>query len=286
MNAKPSFNDLLEEVGSVSEALRKAKREFLEADAAYDARGTRLAQAVVQQAENYSDPKNRRAKMIQQSARTLAADIKDFDRLRIRLMEHMAFLLLQLESVSVSLTVEAATWPASAAAAAGAPLDIIRSFQGDLSRVQARLVFLAARAVLAGRNVLAAIRAATNLIRLRHGKLEQYLEETLTIDIDAALDSAHDILAAEVREEMYKTILEGAAKVLGVAAETAFPIVKIATIGHELYENLQKIKKRYARGEVDEVLDFSDQVHLENQSVEKDLTLFEVLREALAASVP
>ena len=285
MNANPSFNDLLAEVGSVSEALRKAKREFLDTDAAYDARGTKVEDAVVKQAENYSDPKNHRAKVIQESARRLQSDLEDFGRLRTVLTEQMALLLLQLDSVAASLQAEATKWPASDAAKAREPIDVVRSFHGEFSQEQARLVFLAARGVLAGRNVLAAIRAATNLIRLRQGKLEQYLEETLTIDIDAALDSAHDILAAEVREEMYKTILEASAKALGVAAETVFPIVKIATIGHELYENLQKLKKRYARGEVDEVLDFSDQVHLENESVEKDLALFESLRTALAAKV-
>jgi hypothetical protein len=286
MSANPSFNELLEEMKSISEALTRSKQEFLDTESAYDARGTKLEQAVLKQVENYSNPENKRAKLIQQSALTLAADIKDFTRLRTELMTQLTFLLWQLNLTASSLMADALSWPAADAIKAREPIDVVRSFSRDLDQIQARLVFLAARAVIAGSHVLGALRAATNLIRLRQGKLELYLEEALTVDVDAALDAAQDILAAELREETYKAILEASAQAIGIAAETVFPILKIATISHELYDKLQNLKKRYARGEVDEVLDFSDQVHLENGAIEKDLALFESLRTALAANVP
>ena len=106
------------------------------------------------------------------------------------------------------------------------------------------------------------------------------------MNVDAVLEGIDDIAKAQLREEVYKAILEAAAKSVGVAAETVFPIVKVATITHDLYLSVKKAREHYRRESVDDMLDFSRQVHAENETVEKDEELFRTLRESLAHEVP
>jgi hypothetical protein len=285
MDPNTSIKDLLAEMEAIDKALVEQKQELLDTEVAYSNRGRKLEDAVESYLHNYSDPKNQRARTIQETSVKLTYEIKSFTGRRIDILNGIAFLLMQLNLTAASLMTEAIPWLTAEPSKASEPLDIVRSFQVDMDRMQARLVLLAARAIIAGTMVLSALQVAINLIRLRQGKLESYLGETLSINIDAALDAVQDVAAAVIREETYKALLETSAQVLGVAVESVFPLVKLATIAHDLYSKLAALKKRYGREEVDDMLDFFDQIQNENDAIRKTVELFDAVREGLARTV-
>lgn len=285
MNSNPTLNELLRELDSVSKKLVQAKKDFLAAEATYENRGSKLETVIVNRVEEYIA--GDRARLLREAAQNLRADIKKFTELRINIMNEVGFLLMQLNLTAAGLAIEAWSWPEPVEVTSNDPRETIRSFVRTLDRKQAQLLLVAARSIEAGRNVVSALEVAKSLILIRQAGFELYLEETLTVNIEAALDAAEDIMAAALREEIYKAVLEAGAEALGVAVATVFPIVKIVTIGHELHSKLQKMKDRYKKREsADELLDLWDHVNLENEAIEKDLLLFASVREAMAKDVP
>ncbi len=283
----PKLNPLLDEMTIVEKALNQAKHEYLDAEAVYSDRGSSLEQAVLREIENYRKPENQRAQIIREQAGKVERDIRRFLHLRANLSTELAMLLMQMNLTLEAFVIDALTWPASPAVDVQSDLLAeVKAFLKSADKKQANLVLSAAKAILIGMKVTEALKLATIVIKIRQGKLEQYMNEVSTVNVDALLEGINDIAKAELREEVYKAILEAAAKAVGVAAETVFPIVKVATITHELYLNIKKAKERYRRENVDDMLDFSQQVHAENETVEKDEELFRTLREWLLNEIP
>jgi hypothetical protein len=281
---KPTFKEMQEELRTLDAKLSQAKKEFLDAGSVYDTRGIKREKAVLEKLETYLDPD--RDEVIRKAALNLQAEVKSFDRLRTALLSRMSLLSIQLNLTAQSLIVDALTWPTSTSSKANDPLDPARSFLHDLDRMQTRLVVLSAMAIIVAENVLAALATATGLINLREAQLDKYLHKVLTIDVDKALDAAEGIVQAQLREDVYKAILEAGAKAIGATAETVAPILKIAVIARELYLKFQELKKLKGRTDVDELLGLTRQLDIENKAIEENLKYFDALREALAKKVP
>lgn len=283
MSPNITSKELLDELPRVGAALNQARTNYLDADAAFDKRGSALEKTVIAEVDNYRDPENKRAKVVRERAAAVAADIQRFPGLRASLATDLALLLVQMQMKIKSFETDVLTFPTGTAVDPKDPLGEVRAFLKDANKKQATQVLLVTKAILIGMKVVNVLNVATNLIEIRQGKLEAYLDEVLTVNVDKAIDSVEDIVKAEIREEAYKQILEAAAKVVGVAVETVLPVVKIATITTELYLNLKRLKKqRYGRAAVDDMLDLSDQIRTETEAFEKDLELFGYLGDAIS----
>jgi hypothetical protein len=108
MSTMPSFKELMDEIGAIAESLPKAKEDYLEADSTYDGRGVQLEKAVLKNAHEYLEEKNRKAERIKEAARDLEENIRSFNRLRGSLSENEVFRtdLAIFESIRESLANE------------------------------------------------------------------------------------------------------------------------------------------------------------------------------------
>lgn len=278
------LGELLDLLDQTERAVKESLAEFLRTFAVYDARGVQLEQAVIGRVRPYRDPANDRDVVIQQAARDIERGISNFLELRTRLVEKISILRLEFATDELSQVVEALKGLESPAAAVPeTPIEVVRSFLDTLEKAQVRYVLLAAQAVAVRRNVLKAQVVATALIQLRQAESERYLREALSVDLDAVLDSAQDILTAEARDVFIEECLKAAAQVLGVTVETVFPVVRIATIVHDLHRSVVDLENRYKRTDVDSLLEFSRQVRSANEAATRDLELIDCVTDAIAA---
>jgi hypothetical protein len=287
MNATQSpLELLLSELSTLDAELKASSDEFKAADDAYDRAEPSLRAKADPRIERYSEPD--RAAILRENARELLRRMGDFSETRTQAWEKMAALRVQLNANAVASLRKATSDIAAAASAPGVPTRPTASAQDllkKLTSVQARQVLLASRMVLAGRKVIDAQRLAARLTELRQQRIEGYLGQAAS-NGSKILKAAGDLLKDEARDEALKQLIEASAKVAGVAAEQAAPILKVLTVSYSLYKKVHDMQPYTPKGDIDDVLNLLTEVRQDDQTNEGMLHLLTSLEEALAVSIP
>src|ERR1700730_939248 len=286
MDAIPTREEVSADLAMLDTAYKKARADYKEADEAYTTRGNNLARLLRLRTEPYLDPENDRAPNIQHRAHNIVDSTNTFSRLHDQLRFSMALLFLQLDQTLMSLIVELLRWPTNSniPGTPGDPLEAARSFLAQLNKQEQRAILLTSKALLLGGKTVGAVQLAAKVLNIRLGKMEEYLGEELTINLEAALAAA-DVFGAELRQEAYKIALAAAAEALGIAATAVVLPLKYFTLGREAYKRYQEVKRRYRRHKVDEMMVFSTDMHTDDEGFEEELKSISAVKDELAAVV-
>ncbi|MBK7876327.1 MAG: hypothetical protein IPJ77_11310 [Planctomycetes bacterium] len=248
-------------------------------NAGYDSRGPQLRRVLLARLGPYADPENDRDLVIRQAVEAIEADVKWFERFCVDAQSDIGLLRLELQMADLSLSRDAIE-----AAIGAMPVVTTNTIPGantvprvDSEGFHTKLVVILARSIAMGLAVTRAQDVARALIAIHQTELERYLSESLSADIDAVLDTADEILADEARDKIVEEGLKAAAALAGVAAETLFPLAKIATIALDLHKGIKELKTRYRRGDVDDLFAFARRLRELNDVGRSDLKLLKGL---------
>jgi hypothetical protein len=134
----------------------------------------------------------------------------------------------------------------------GAMATQLKNLRVDERAFVERNTQIAARATVIGEQCIAAYKVATGMVVVRQARIEGFLSQSVSANIEAVLDSVEEVLKTQVRDAILEEALKAAAQVVGAAL---LP-VNIVSAALDLSKAIRDLRSRHQRGPVDEVLDF------------------------------
>ncbi len=286
-----NFND---EFKDVIRSLEGARKEFLTASESYDLAGRRFQNLAIEELERLGDPTSGRAAQIQDCARATIMDIRDFARTHAELTTVVMNLLMTFNQKVISYTLE--TIPVSVfetpADSNLSTIETVHLYIESLDGKQQENAALAATAILLGRQVADAVRAATQPITTRQETLELAVRELIPDRPApaAGMGQATPIAceAAELRLTILEEILKQAALELGTHIPIAGIVLSIARVASDVRARQTALKERYdrqvrivdaqfPRGPIDAMFDLPAQLQDEERITEGVIYLLDQL---------
>jgi hypothetical protein len=279
-----NFND---EFKDVIRSLEGARKEFLTASESYDLAGRRFQNLAIEELERLGDPASGRAAQIQDCARATIMDIRDFARTHAELTTGVMNLLMTFNQKVISYTLEMIPvsvfeTPADSNLSA---IENVHLYIENLDVKQQENAALAATAILLGRQVADAVRAATQPITTRQGTLELAVRELIPrcspppAGIGQVTPIACEAAAPELRLTILEEILKQAALELGTHIPIAGIVLSIARVASDVRARQTALKERYdlqvrivdaqsQRGPIDAMFDLPAQLQDEERITE------------------
>jgi hypothetical protein len=279
-----NFND---EFKDVIRSLEGVRKEFLTASESYELAGRRFQNLAIEQLEHLGDPASGRGAEIQDCARTTIMDIRDFARTHAELTTRVMNLLMTFNQKVISYTLEMIPvsifeTPADSNFSA---VENVHLYIDNLDVKQQENAALAAVAILLGRQVADAVRAATQPIVTRQGTLELAVRELIPhcssppVGIGQVMPIACEAAAPELKLTILEEILKQAALELGTHIPIAGIVLSIARVGSDVRARQTALKERCdlqlsivdaqsQRGPIDAMFDLPAQLQDEERITE------------------
>lgn len=283
-----SLSDELAAVHERLDASRKARNKAL---TSYEETGAGLAGQAIERLAEYDH--DDRALLIRSAARATSQDVNSFSEVDLRLMAASGFadggasqvaMKAQTHLVEAGLNTMAERLDLLQAAMNAMANDNVavarplRRRLADLEPFEQKAVAVSRQAIEAGNACATALQATAHVLDLRQAAFSAYLGED--VDFLAILEQFKETFATE-------GVFEGSAHVLTEVAELVAPgvpiagtLVMIARISWDIRSKLQSLRAPTpARGDVDDMLDFGQQIQFELETAENVIGLLDQVRE-------
>lgn len=243
----------------VTEAVRKARDEFLAADDGYvEAGADRL---VIDRLAPYFDPARRRAKVISDYAHGLSVEVAAFDCARASLTERLAILSAALEQ-----SILAIAQAMLAEAMAGAPrIGRLGGAGDEAAAIGERLDALHDLAIRIGHEYAWALRLTKALIELRQAELERYVADVPHLDAKTLFGQFVEIATEEgiwtIGEEFLKEVVVHGVPVVAIAGG-------VLRVGRGLREKARAMEAHYESGPLDRMFALAEETDDERELID------------------
>jgi hypothetical protein len=260
------MTDVMKQIGEVREQLQRSKEQYLEADKNYDSAGVELEDRICDHLNQYLDPKEKRAKRIQDAARDFIAQIREFKDTRMSLASKISFLLIGMDQAIYELYNKVRT---TGMEAMNQLLDDVNQQLNRINQATERkkntsdqestpssiddakkllhsqkleksMGLIALSAVEIGTKVAKAETLAANLITLRQKTLEAYFGQHVVTDSRVVLQAIEELFRDKTKEEILEKSIEIVGEILQLTGEELDPILKARKIGKDLREKYWK----------------------------------------------
>ncbi|MBS1892995.1 MAG: hypothetical protein JST59_16990 [Actinobacteria bacterium] len=275
--------DLQREFDEAFERLQKVLAQSRDSFLRDVAEGPRLESEVLAQLSNYSDPDRRRARLIRESAEALEAEIKA-GRPTIQAIGQEQS-VVSMKAVAALTAVAKDTMEAIGQALhvdAGDTGEVLARLAAGMTEAQVESSLALARGITIARSLTTAAAAANLLVNLRENELESYLNQAPTSTELTMAEALWDLVAEEGAIGIAEHLL---VELVGVANPVGGLIVAIARITIEMRRKATELRQVYARGDVDEMLDFADRMSVQHKWAEEVIDLLEKTGELAAIKI-
>lgn len=265
--------NLYNESRRMLERLSAAKQNFIAAAAAsYTESGKALELDVCEVLANYYDPANGRALLIQRTAQELSEEIKRFGKTVSDVEQQYITTSSAVELAMVKLLGKAMDnyVVAFSPTRASDP----RAVMEGLSDADKQNVLLRVQGIVVGERLATAIQVAAGLLRLRQAELKSYLGQAPPGEALSIRQALIEAVASEGAWTAAEYLLTEVGKVIGTAIPIANIVISIATIALDLRSKIRALQSRYEPGDVDLMLDLSEEMRVEREAMKDAVKLF------------
>ena len=268
--------NLNDESRRVLERLSAAKKNFIDAYASYAEFGEALELDVCEVLANYYNPANRRALLIQRTAQELSEEIKRFGKTVSDVEQQYITASSAVDLAMVKLLGKAMEnyIVAFSPTRASDPLAAVNAVMEGLSDAQKQNVLLRAQGIVVGQRLAAAVQVAAGLLRLRQAELKSYLGEAPPGDALSIREALVEAVASEGAWTAAEYVLTEVGKAIGTAIPIANIVISIATIALDLRSKIRALQSRYEPGDIDLMLNLSEEMGVEREAVKDAIKLF------------
>jgi hypothetical protein len=277
-NLDDEFDRMYERLKAATQDFKDVHRFYMESDKA-------LELAVCKVLANYYDPANRRALLIQRTAQELSEEIKRFEWSVSDVGLKYAAAYFAADSAVTKLMMQMMRNAGDAFSATRAgdgmdplvgkdPLVVVNAVMEGLSDAQRKNKLLMAQGIVVGERLATAIQVAVGLLRLRQAELASYLGQAPPGEALSIRQALIEAVASEGAWTAAEYLLTEVGKVIGTTVPIANIVIGIATIAQDLRGKVHSLQTRYDRGDVDLMLDLSEEVSIEREALKDAIKLF------------